>query len=385
MLSLLALEKTNHQPPPSRLCSLSREPPLLQVLAAACISAQDAQMGLGAPGHCSHVGIEGSKCPTAGPKKVTATSAGISTPWTGTQSLPIQGHPCCYWRLIFSKTTHRKLALSLITQSKVYSRGKTIPLSPSEQPILVQFTGPGSTAGRTLGRRLWQPLCPAQASCALQWYLKPLLKAAMPKAVLAPRIMTPWVDTVTQQQIPVYLQISYPAGAICLSVVTYHPASMGRACRVSSVLGLLFHTLCCAWAIPAAAGWMGTAQEASGWASLHQHCAHGTCALLDLPFTGTLSPLKLRGAGTTQVHLAPQNHQALTFDQQQNTHHIHTQTYRTHKLGMTWVLLVLNEGHFLLCAAKASGSWHHILHGDSLLCQGKAIPHFIHSGRAISS
>lgn len=147
-----------------------------------------------------------------------------------------------------------------------------MPLSPSEQPIIVQFTGPGSTTGRTLGRRLWQPLCPAQASCILQWYLKHLLKTTMPKAVLAPWVMAPWVDMITQQQIPVYLQISYPAGAICLSVVTYHPASMGRACRVSSVLGLLCHTLCCAWAIPqlpAAAGWMGTALEASGPSALH--------------------------------------------------------------------------------------------------------------------
>lgn len=69
-------------------------------------------------------------------------------------------------------------------------------------------------------------------------------------------------------------------------------------------------------------------QQLDGWELLvkhqvHQHCAHGTCALLDLPCPGPLSSLKPRGAGTTQVHLALRKHQALTFDQQQNTHHTH--------------------------------------------------------------
>lgn len=153
-----------------------------------------------------------------------------------------------------------------------------------------------------LRRRLWQPPCPVQASCALQWYLKTLLKATMPKAVLVPWVMAPWVHTIIQQQIPIYLWISYPAGAICLSVVTYHPASMGIACPVSSLLGLLFHTLCSAWAIPqhtAAAGWMETAREASGQASAHQHCAHGTCALLELPCPGPLSPSNPGEANTS--------------------------------------------------------------------------------------
>lgn len=63
MLSLVALQKTKHQPPPSCFCSLSRELPLPKVLAAACISAQDAQMGWGVPDHCSHVGTEGKQVP----------------------------------------------------------------------------------------------------------------------------------------------------------------------------------------------------------------------------------------------------------------------------------------------------------------------------------
>lgn len=211
----------------------------------------------------------------------------------------------------------------------------------------MQFTGPGSTTGKTLGRRLWQPLCPAQASCALQWYLKPLLKATTPKAVLVPWVMAPWVDTTTQQQIPVYLQISYPAGAICLSVVTYHSASVGRACRVSSMLGLLFPTLCCAWAVPqlpAAAGGMGTAHEASGQASVHQLYVHGTCALLDLPCPGPLSLLKPRGgrynlgsSETSGLHVWPTA---------KYTPRAHTHTSKMHKLSMTWVQPVLHECHF---------------------------------------
>lgn len=68
---------------------------------------------------------------------------------------------------------------------------------------------------------------------ALQRYLKPLLKGRAPKAVLFLWATAPLEDVITQQ-IPIYLQIWYPAGAICLSVVTYHPA-----CSVSSLLGLL--------------------------------------------------------------------------------------------------------------------------------------------------
>lgn len=238
--------------------------------------------------------------------------------------------------------------LPWLQDNKADSRSKTIPLSSSEQSIIVQFTGPGSTTGRMLGRRLWQPLCPAQASCALQRYLKPLLKATTPEAVLVPWVMAPWVDMITQQQIPVYLQISYPAGAICLSVVTYHPASMGRACCVSSVLGLLFPTLCCAWAIPqlpAAAAWMGTAREASGQASVHQ-----TVLLCICPAQAPWAPSNPGEAGTT---LAPQKHQALMFDQQQNTHHTHTGTQNTqagHDPGTAcaaWTSLLLRTAKHL--------------------------------------
>lgn len=150
------------------------------------------------------------------------------------------------------------------------------------------------------------------------------------------------MDTIIQQQIPVYLQISYPAGAICLSVSTSHPASMGRASRVSSVLGLLFHTWCCAWAfaqLPAAAGWMGTApRQASGQTSAHQHCVHGISALTDLPCPGPKAPLNLGEASKTWL-LTNIRPGCLTNSK---THPTHTHTHKMHKLGMTWVQLVLN-------------------------------------------
>lgn len=216
----------------------------------------------------------------------------------------------------------------------------------------MQFTGPGSTTGKMLGRRIQQPLCPAQSSCALQWYLKPLLKATMPKAMLAPWVMAPWVDMITQQQIPVYLQISYPAGAICLSVVTYHPASMGRACHVSSVLGLLFPH--CAAPGP----FHSSQQQLDGWELLAKHQVR-PASISTVPKPPVLyrispwAPLKPRGAGTNQVHLAPQKHQAWCLTNSK-THTTHT-AYKTHKLGMTWVQLVLNERCFFVTCCK--GIW----------------------------
>lgn len=205
----------------------------------------------------------------------------------------------------------------------------------------------------------------------------------MPKAVLVPWVMAPWVHTIIQQQIPIYLWISYPAGAICLSVVTYHPASMGRACPVSSVLGLLFHThivLCLGHSTAHGSSWM---DGNCSWSIRSGQCPSALCPW-HLCSSGTAlprppEPLKPRGGKYIWLlrNIRPW---CLTNSKIYNTH-----KYKTHRLGMTWVQFVLNECHFLLHTAKASGSWHNVLHGDSSPCQGKAIPHFIHSGRAISS
>lgn len=115
MPSPVALQKINHHPPPSCLCSLSREPPLLKVLATACISALDAQMGSGVPDHCSHVSFKGSKCPTAGPKEVIATSVCISTRRLSLDKYPISAYSRVSLLLVksdFFKTIDRRLALS---------------------------------------------------------------------------------------------------------------------------------------------------------------------------------------------------------------------------------------------------------------------------------
>lgn len=175
--------------------------------------------------------------------------------------------------------------------------------------------------------------------------------------------------TASQQQIPIYLQIRYPAGAICLSVVTYHPASAGRACSVSSALGPPFHALRCGRAV----AWhrAATRRTVNGWPSVRM----GRClparhpALLGLP-----RPPEPPHTQGRQVLSASRKDQlrTLLFYQQQNNCNLRACAHIPYKLGMTWLQFVLNDCHFLLCTAKASDDWSNALQGDCLLCHRKS-------------
>lgn len=127
----------------------------------------------------------------------------------------------------------------------------------------------GSAVGRLLRRRLWQLLCPARASPCSAVIFKESSEGnhAQGRVIsMGHGTMSGCNPTASQQQIPIYLQIRYPAGAICLSVVTYHPASAGRACSVSSALGPPFHTLRCGRAV----AWRraATCRTVNGWPSV---------------------------------------------------------------------------------------------------------------------
>lgn len=105
----------------------------------------------------------------------------------------------------------------------------------------------GSTAGGGFGSCCAQPqlLCPAQAAlCSAAVFKNSSGGNCTEGCTISMGYSTRsgCSHTAAELQIPIYLQISYPAGAICLSVVTHHPASAGGACSASSVLRLLFLT-----------------------------------------------------------------------------------------------------------------------------------------------
>lgn len=190
----------------------------------------------------------------------------------------------------FFKKIDKKLALApgYIKWSRFLKQNHTII---SVRPACI-FPGPslcnlfaksymvlctGSTTGRLLRRRLWLLLCPAQAGhCSAVIYKNSSEGNGAKDCVISMGHGTTsgCNHTALEQQIPIYLQIRHPAGAICLSVVTYHPASMeGPAvsplcldCSLSrcAVAGPLHSTR------QQVAGWWN-ASEVSGWASAHQY------------------------------------------------------------------------------------------------------------------
>lgn len=306
MQTPVALQKIKHHPPLSCLCSVTMESPLLKILATVGISALGAQMVVG---KCQIIAYRwGSNrrrapWPSAWSQEVITTSV-CTTTWqlsldrylifacSRAASLLVEGP------FFFFKKIDKKLALApgYIKWSRFPRQNCTII---SVRPACI-FPGPslcnlfaksymvlctGSTAGRLLRRRLWLLLCPAQAGCCSAVIFKNSSEGNSTKDCIISMghgTMSGCNHTASEQQIPIYLQIRYPAGAICLSVVTYHPASTEGPAVSPLRLDCGLPSRPAAGPLHSArqqvAGWWN-ASGVSGWASAHWYGNPGSFGL----------------------------------------------------------------------------------------------------------